>query len=420
MIETDAPNVGWGVTYAGIETQGQWKESERPLHINEKELLAASLAIKAFTKDKKVDHIILKTDNTTTVNQIMKIKQPIQSNSRSVEILSGQPDNVDSRTLTRSDEHNGGQRVQSIQRLQQLETKWESVSNDNESVRQSRIRPVCRQNESSTTKIYQLETRSNSSDDGRILSEMEQHSRVWIPTNLPNRQMSGQSERRASVLDHNHAYVARPTLVCDSVTDDNRESHTVAPNELSTHWTDKRVSSYGSSWCNDSSRLENIRQNALNPGLLSEDRNLLQRKLSGGSKKTYQGPWKRWCCWCNQISLDPISAPVESVASYLAEEQRRVCYSALNTTRSAISAYHDKCDGKPVGQHELIKDIMESALKIKPPKPKHTSTWDVNLVLEYIRQLCPNASLDRKTLTLKVTMLMSLVSVARGHVSTQR
>ena len=31
------------------------------------------------------------------------------------------------------------------------------------------------------------------------------------------------------------------------------------------------------------------------------------------------------------------------------------------------------------------------------------------------RQLGPNGSLDRKTLTLKVTMLMSLVSVARGH-----
>ena len=73
MIETDASNVGWGATCAGIKTQGQWKESERPLHINEKELLAASLAIKAFTKDKKVDHILLKTDNTTTVSQIMKM-----------------------------------------------------------------------------------------------------------------------------------------------------------------------------------------------------------------------------------------------------------------------------------------------------------------------------------------------------------
>ena len=348
-----------------------------------------------FSENRQYDNG--KSNHEDGINQIM---QPIQSNSRSVEILSGQPDNVDSRTLARSAEHNGGQRIPSIQRLQQLEIERECISNDNGSVRQSRIRPVCGQNKSSASKIYQLETRSNSSDNGRILSEVEQHSRVCFPTNLPNRQMSSQSQRRTSDLDHNYAYMARPTMVCDPVTDDNRESHIVAPDEQPTHRTDKRVSSDGSSWCNDSSRLENIRQNARNPALSSEARNLLQRKLSGGSKKTYQGPWKRWCCWCNQRSLDPISAPVESVANYLAEEQCRIGYSALNTTRSAISAYHDKCDGKPVGQHELIKDIMESALKIKPPKPKYTSTWDVNLVLEYIRQLGPNAGLDRKTLTL--------------------
>ena len=87
----------------------------------------------------------------------------------------------------------------------------------------------------------------------------------------------------------------------------------------------------------------------------------------------------------------------------------------MNTIRSAISAFHDKIDGVPVGQHELIKDLMESSLKDKPPKPRYTSTWDVNKVLNYIRELGPNAGLDRKMLTLKVTMLMSLVSAARGQ-----
>ena len=72
-IETDASNVGWGATCQGTTTQGQWRQAERPLHINEKELLAASLAIKAFTKGKEIDHVHLKTDNTTTVSQIMKM-----------------------------------------------------------------------------------------------------------------------------------------------------------------------------------------------------------------------------------------------------------------------------------------------------------------------------------------------------------
>lgn len=106
---------------------------------------------------------------------------------------------------------------------------------------------------------------------------------------------------------------------------------------------------------------------------------------------------------------------MEHVANFLADEQRRTSYSALNTTRSAISAYHEKIDGKPVGQHDLITDIMASAKKDKPPKPRYTTTWDVNKVLQYIKEQGPNAGLDLKTLTLKLTMLMSLISVARGQ-----
>ena len=69
-IETDASNMGWGAVCEGVTTQGRWKEEEKSLHINSKELLAASLAIKAFTKNRQVKHVHLKTDNMTTMGQI--------------------------------------------------------------------------------------------------------------------------------------------------------------------------------------------------------------------------------------------------------------------------------------------------------------------------------------------------------------
>ena len=348
-------------------------------------------------------------------NGIYQIQKSVQSNDRPVEILPRQQNNADSRTPARDTEHNSRQGVQDVQRLKQLDVKQGNLRNDNEPVRTSRNRSVCRQNKPPTKEVYQLETRSHSSQNGCVHGEMERIPGVCVPTNLSDREMSGQSTCRTYELDHNYAYLARPTMVCNSVTDDNREPNITTRDEQPSHRSDGRVSSDGSNWCNETGGMESIRQNARNPALSSTARSLLQRKLSNGSKKTYSGPWKRWCCWCSQQSLDPISAPVEAVANYLAEEQIRVGYSALNTTRSAISAYHNKCNGVPIGQHELIKDIMESALKNKPPKPRYTSTWDVNRVLQFIRQLGPNAGLDRKTLTLKLTMLMSLVSVARGH-----
>ena len=113
--------------------------------------------------------------------------------------------------------------------------------------------------------------------------------------------------------------------------------------------------------------------------------------------------------------LSNVSDFIEDIANFLAEEQMHKGYSALNTTRSAISAYHDSVEGKPVGSHDLIKDLMESAKKDKPPKVRYSATWDVNRVLQYIRHLGPNTGLEVKDLTHKLAMLMSLVSATRGH-----
>ena len=162
------------------------------------------------------------------------------------------------------------------------------VPKDNVPVRQSRIGPVSRQKDNCET--YQLETGFNHCDDRCILSKMEQHSGICIPHDLPHRQMSGQNERRVSDFDHSYAYMARPTLVCDTITDGSQISHIVASNEQLTHKTGKRVSSDGSS--NDTSRLENSRENARNSALWSEAQNLLKRKIAEGSKRLAKAPGK--------------------------------------------------------------------------------------------------------------------------------
>ena len=73
VIESDASNKGWGAVCEGVTTQGMWTEEEKRMHINEKELLAASLATQAFTRNRKVSHVHIKTDNMTTMSQINKM-----------------------------------------------------------------------------------------------------------------------------------------------------------------------------------------------------------------------------------------------------------------------------------------------------------------------------------------------------------
>ena len=72
-IQTDASNEGWGATCQNIVTQGKFMTLEHKRHINEKELLAASFAVKAFTRDQPVMRVHVWSDNTTCVSQINKM-----------------------------------------------------------------------------------------------------------------------------------------------------------------------------------------------------------------------------------------------------------------------------------------------------------------------------------------------------------
>jgi len=66
-----------------------------------------------------------------------------------------------------------------------------------------------------------------------------------------------------------------------------------------------------------------------------------------------------------------------------------------------------------VGSHPLVIRYMKGIFVLKPPKPRYVVTWDVNLVLCYLRKLAPVRHLSLKDLTLKLAMLMGLTQAAR-------
>ena len=74
-ITSDASLQGWGATCNGVQTRGPWSPQEQTLHININclELLAASLAVQTFTKQKSDITILLELDNTTAVAYINRM-----------------------------------------------------------------------------------------------------------------------------------------------------------------------------------------------------------------------------------------------------------------------------------------------------------------------------------------------------------
>ena len=74
---------------------------------------------------------------------------------------------------------------------------------------------------------------------------------------------------------------------------------------------------------------------------------------------------------------------------------------------------HSEVDGVQVGQHPLVTRFLKGVFNSRPPALRYSSTWDVNIVLSYLRSLPDNTSLPLTLLTYKLAMLMALSNADR-------
>ncbi len=87
-------------------------------------------------------------------------------------------------------------------------------------------------------------------------------------------------------------------------------------------------------------------------------------------------------------------------------------YRTINTLRSAISMTHHEIDGTRIGQHPLVSRFLKGVFN-SPPAPRYSSTWDVDVVLNYIMNLPDNEQLSFQCLSHKLAMLMALSNADR-------
>ena len=88
-------------------------------------------------------------------------------------------------------------------------------------------------------------------------------------------------------------------------------------------------------------------------------------------------------------------------------------YSAVNKAKSALSNIVQLTDSQlPVGKHPRIKQYMRGVFNLRPSLPKYSVTWDVTVVLSYLRSL-PLNDIHLKNLSLKLVMLLALLAGQR-------
>lgn len=72
-IFSDASLTGWGAACNNDTARGIWNESERELHINVLELIAAFFVLRCFAKEERDCEILLRIDNTTAISYINRM-----------------------------------------------------------------------------------------------------------------------------------------------------------------------------------------------------------------------------------------------------------------------------------------------------------------------------------------------------------
>lgn len=88
-------------------------------------------------------------------------------------------------------------------------------------------------------------------------------------------------------------------------------------------------------------------------------------------------------------------------------------YSAINTARSALSAFGIVYDGLSFGVHPVVIRFMKGIYNLRPSVSKYCMTWDVTVVLNKLRTMSPVRFISLKDLTLKLAMLLCLVLAGR-------
>ena len=81
-------------------------------------------------------------------------------------------------------------------------------------------------------------------------------------------------------------------------------------------------------------------------------------------------------------------------------------YGTIGTHRTAISLYHELVEEMKIRVHPKVSKLMQGVSNARPPQPKHTSIWDVQRFLNFIKENCGDSK--------EITMFIALATGSRA------
>ena len=136
--------------------------------------------------------------------------------------------------------------------------------------------------------------------------------------------------------------------------------------------------------------------------------------LDGVQGQTRPTSQIRWCGWCAERKIDPLSCGVQPFLNFLADLfEQGLQHRTINLICSVISMTQQQVEGISIGQHPLVARLITAVHNSRPPKPHYKVTWDVYIVLKRLRTLRNNDNLSLRALSKKLALLMALTDASK-------
>ena len=342
-------------------------------------------------------------------NDIPTTELPSQ---RAVAVMHGEEYPLESPTPTGCTQHHSGQRVQGHEGQVRLEAESNHLPTDQPEAGASGGGSVCQQADSSTAGLCQLETRSNGIDNRCLHNGLGSGEGLCQPSMEPHWEGTGTNTAAASRACAGSPSVESPGVVPSAPGDAGGDTTTDPPEGGSDPTHTPRDHAGGNP---PTSRVGYLRQRYHDCQISEEATRLLLASWRQKSSKSYDSLFGKWVGWCSTRGTDPISCPIGEVVYFLAQLfEQGYQYRSLNAYHSAISSVHEKVDGYEVGQHPLESRLLKGVFHQRPPQPRYSETWDVNVVTTYLESLGKNETLPLPVLTHKTVMLLALTRPSRS------
>ena len=260
-----------------------------------------------------------------------------------------------------------------------------------------------------------MEARPRSFPYRCIHNVLEQYVSLPFSPFLSHFQVPPEVTGRQDIFTYDSSNMANTVLVATNFRTSNSQTHSSTPTARPVDVASLRRTAPSEESVKDDG-MSIVRQCFRAKGISEQASNILMQSWRGSTKKQYSCYIKQWITFCLEKQVDTTSPHVNSVLDFLTELYNKgLTYSAINTARSALSTFILPIDGKPIGQNHLVSRLIKGIYQLRPNTPKYKCIWDVNEMLKCLAQLYPLDKLSLKDLTLKLVMLMLLVSGQRGQ-----